>query len=54
MNQKHKNPVFGYSYNPQDMKGKLVNTHTKIIVDPISSQKSTHGFRHFACYDTLF
>ena len=53
MNQKYKNLIFGYSYNPQDMKRKLVNTHTKIIVDPTSSNQLM-AYRHSACYDTLF
>jgi hypothetical protein len=43
MNQKHKNPTFGSSYNPQDMKGKLAETHTEIIVDLTLPQGSTHG-----------
>jgi hypothetical protein len=43
MNQKRKNPTFSYSYNPQDMKGKLTNTRTEIIVDPTPPQRSTHG-----------
>ena len=43
MNQKRKNPTFGSSYNPQDMKGKLAETHTEIIVDLTLPQGSTHG-----------